>query len=231
MKTNELSIQANGVAAQLNEGAVAMTPESAVEPAGAEKVAAPWSPVTFKAKRSTGFAKSEEWNITLNETAAQFSQAESGERIEVAREKATQQIGFSQGMSLLPPKNFTLAHDGKSFSFQVDGEGRSHLQSWLPKRSEAELKGELRKWGVGLIIMGGLHFVLQGVLDPTWGVVLLIVGGLNMVVSHKAIFILNGICLMLVGLMNMAGGGGWKFFGLMQIFWGVQEMRKMGRFE
>jgi hypothetical protein len=231
MKTNELSIQANGEVAHPNEGAVDFTPETAAKPAGAEKAAAPWSPVTFKAKRSTGFAKNEEWDITLNEASAEFAKADGGERIEVAREKANLQIGFSQGMSLLPPKNFTLTHDGKSFSLQVDGEGRSHLQSWLPKRSEAELKGELRKWGVGLIIMGGLHFVLQGVLDPTWGVVLLIVGGLNMVVSHKAIFILNGICLMLVGLMNMAGGGGWKFFGMMQIFWGVQEMRKMGRFE
>lgn len=231
MKTNELSIQVTGEVAHPNESAVAVAPETAAEPAGAEKAATPWLTVAFKAKRSTGFAKSEEWNITLNEASAQFAPAGGGERIEVAREKANLQIGFSQGMSLMPPKNFTLTHDGKSFFFQVDGEGRSHLQSWLPKRSEAELKGELRKWGVCLIIMGGLHFVLKGILDPTWGVVLLIVGGLNMVVSHKAIFILNGICLMLVGLMNMAGGGGWKFFGLMQIFWGVQEMRKMGRFE
>jgi hypothetical protein len=134
-------------------------------------------------------------------------------------------------MSFMPPKNFTLTHDGKSFSFQVDGEGRSHLQSWLPKRSEAELKGELRKWGFGLMVMGGLHFVLQGILDPTWGVVLLIVGGLNMLVSHKAMFIVNGVCLTLVGILNMAAGGGWKFFGMMQIVWGVQEMRKIGRFE
>jgi hypothetical protein len=231
MNTNELSIHATGEVAQMNKDAAAIASESSVEPAGAETAVAPWAPVTFKAKQSTGFAKSEEWNITLNEASAVFTKADGGEHIEVVREKATQQIGFSQGLSLMPPKNFTLTHDGESLSFQLDGEGRSHLLSWLPKRSEAELKGELRKWGVGLIVLGGLHFVLKGILDPTWGVVLLIVGGLNMLVSHKAMFILNGICLILVGFMNMAGGGGWKFFGVMQIIWGVQEMRKMSRFE
>jgi hypothetical protein len=50
-------------------------------------------------------------------------------------------------------------------------------------------------------------------------------------ITNRGMFVLNGICLVVVGLMNMSAGGGWKLFGLLQIVWGVQEMRKMSRFK
>lgn len=231
MKTNELSLQVTGDTAKLNDGASVFTPGNAGQAVGTEEVAASGLPVTFKVKRSTGFAKSEDWNVTLSETTAVFTQVEAGERIEVAREKATVEMTFSQEFSLFASKTLNIFQDGKTYTFQVDSSARSMVLSWLPKASAVELKGELRKWGVGLIILGILHFLLQGILEPTWGVVICIVGTLNLLISHKAMFIVNGICLILVGLMNMAAGGGWKFFGVMQIIWGVQEMRKMGRFE
>jgi hypothetical protein len=86
MKTNELTIQVTGEVAHPNDGAVPVPPETRVEQGGVGKAAAPWLTVSFKAKRSNGFAKSEEWNITLDEASAEFAQADGGERIEVARE-------------------------------------------------------------------------------------------------------------------------------------------------
>jgi hypothetical protein len=177
MKANELSIQTSAGVAHGNEGSVAITAETASHSVGEDTTMASELPVSFKAKRCGSFANSKEWNITLGHTKAEFTDPEMGERIEIERQESNRFITFDEGFSLLPSKNFILNAGKKSFSFKLDGHGRSQLVSWLPKHQDSELKSELRKWGVGLIILGGLHFILQGLLDPAWGVVLFIVGG------------------------------------------------------
>jgi cytochrome b561 len=43
--------------------------------------------------------------------------------------------------------------------------------------------------------------------------------------------IVNGIAILIAGVMNMSAGGGWMIFGMLQVIWGVQEMRKMREYE
>lgn len=93
------------------------------------------------------------------------------------------------------------------------------------------MEKELRQWGAGLLIMGVLHFVLSNLLDPIWGIVLLIVGSLNLLIHHPGMFIVNGLALIAVGLLNIlgtlaAGGTGFAIFGVWQIGWGMQELKK-----
>ena len=67
-------------------------------------------------------------------------------------------------------------------------------------------------------------------LDPIWGIVIAVLGTLNLLIAKRGMFIANGIALLLVGFLNMAAGGGWKVFGMIQIIWGVQEIRKFRRY-
>jgi len=103
-----------------------------------------------------------------------------------------------------------------------------------PSPARELMETELRKWGVGLMVIGGLSIALSDFLDPIWGGGLIILGILSFLIRHCAMFIVFGCLLVLAGLMNLAFGGvkspGWAVFGVIQIIWGVQEFRRFAKF-
>ena len=99
------------------------------------------------------------------------------------------------------------------------------------------MKESLRNWGIALIVLGVLHLVLTKFLDPIWGSIIIVLGILNLIIRKRGMFIANGTALLFVGLMNILGvvlpdGGasGWAFFGVLQLIWGVGEIRKFKRY-
>ena len=57
-------------------------------------------------------------------------------------------------------------------------------------------------------------------------------GALSLLLAHRGLFIAMGAALVVVGLLNIFGGGfgGWTIYGGAQIYWGVQEFGKFGRY-
>jgi hypothetical protein len=113
--------------------------------------------------------------------------------------------------------------------FQKDSENKEKLP---------DLNVTLRNWGIALIILGIVHLFLISFLDPVWGFVIILLGVVNLLVKKRAMFIANGIALVLVGLMNIlssllldGGGSTWVGIGLLQLFWGVQEIRKYKKYK
>jgi len=96
------------------------------------------------------------------------------------------------------------------------------------------METELRKWSVGLLVVGGLSIVFAGFLDPIWGVGLILLAGLSFLIRHNGMFIVFGCLLCLAGVMNLTAtdfkSPGWAAFGILQIFWGVQEFRRFAKF-
>ena len=93
---------------------------------------------------------------------------------------------------------------------------------------------DLRSWGGGFLILGGLHFIIP-FLASEWGVVLIFLGILSLVIIHRGMFIAIGAGLIFVGLMNFSasaasGGGFWAIFGCLQIYWGIKEMAKFSAY-
>jgi hypothetical protein len=189
-------------------------------------------PVTsFKVKRSLGLMKKEEWLVSITSSSVQFLLPQSNKQITISRETANAHIEFPREFTFFPSGIVHIKQDGEQYKFILDKAGWSRLREWLPKKAASELKKELRKWGLGLIALGFIHLVLTSFLDPVWGVLIIITGALNLLIQRKGMFIVNGIAILLAGLMNMSAGGGWKFFGMMQIMWGVQEIRKFKEYE
>lgn len=118
----------------------------------------------------------------------------------------------------------------------------SHTYMTLEKmKSPEDAKKELMGWGVGLIVLGGIHLFVE-LLSGTWGIVLIAIGILNFIFPKKFLFIVNGIALLLAGVLNIyvlidldvqMRGAGLYFgiFALLQIYWGIKESLKFGKFK
>jgi hypothetical protein len=102
----------------------------------------------------------------------------------------------------------------------------------LPEEILTQMKKELKGWGIGLIVIGAISIVLSGFLDPIWGGLLILIGVLTLIIQKRGMFIVIGIGLLLAGLLNILSGGlgGWTVFGIVQIYWGVQEIRKFSKY-
>ena len=85
------------------------------------------------------------------------------------------------------------------------------------------MEKDIRNWGIWLIVLGVVHFIAAGYLDPVWGGIIIIIGILNLCIRRRGMFIVNGAALILVGIMNISGSllegfGGWTVLGVLYHF-------------
>jgi hypothetical protein len=130
--------------------------------------------------------------------------------------------------------------------FEKEGVDAFSAQAAAVRRHEKidgvqeEMKRELRNWGVGLLLIGIVSMALAQVFDPIWGGLLVILGVVTLIVRKRGMFIVIGIALILVGVMNILGTlimmsaeeatPGWAIFGGFQIYWGIKEIIKFGKY-
>lgn len=194
-------------------------------------------PSSFDVQRLGVSHQSRAWALNVSGQSLILSGPGPGERLVVpkaANGGLEPEIGVS-----LSGSDLSIKTNGGTYQFRLSDEALPDVRSWMPCQSPVAppasglgLGRELRKWGIGLIILGVAHFVLAEFLDPTWGAVIIVLGIANLAVRHAAMFVVNGLALMLVGILNIAAGGtgSWSIFGVMQLYWGVREIRKYSRY-
>lgn len=189
-----------------------------------------WNEVTsersFTVKRSAGLRKKEEWTVTLTDDSVRFSLHKENEGFIISKDEANAHIEFAKTNLFGQGNTINVKQGGQLYVFTLDNIGKDGLCAWLPKKTTTQMKDELRKWGIGLIILGAVHLIISGFLDPVWGVLIAGIGVLNLLIPKRGMFIVNGMVILLAGVMNMTAGGGWKVFAMLQIIWGIQEIRK-----
>ena len=99
--------------------------------------------------------------------------------------------------------------------------------------SAAVMKGDIRGWGIGLIIMGVIQIAVP-LLDPVWGGVLIAIGIMELFIQRRILFMANGAVIIIAGIMNMIVAveegvhiGG---FAILQFIWGVKEILKFFKY-
>ena len=87
---------------------------------------------------------------------------------------------------------------------------------------------DIRSWGWTSIVLGVIHFVASGFLNPSWGIVLVAVGGISFLIREASMYVIYAVTMAWVGLSNvMLGGfGGWTIIGAFQIFLSYRLYRK-----
>ena len=114
-----------------------------------------------------------------------------------------------------------------------NGDSIEHVETEVvEKLTLSDMKIELRNWGFGLIMIGIVSNLLPDILDPLWGLVLILLGVVTLLFRRRFMFIVIGIGLFWVGIMNIVAGGfgGWTIFGIIQIYWGIQEISKFRKY-
>ncbi len=104
------------------------------------------------------------------------------------------------------------------------------------QKEKIDLDKEVRNIGIALIVLGIIHFVLSQFLDFTWGFVLIAVGVISLFYRSRKMLLTFGILLIVVGVLNISTyaialeeAGFWGIFGIIQIVWGIQEIKRFRR--
>ncbi len=187
-------------------------------------------PNSFLIYEARGFKKRIPWKVNLTETQAEFICQEGERTVVVPRSTARSLIKFMQTGFLMSEGTVAVV-SGVSLDF---GGNKSRLQKWLPPLSSTDIQKDLRGMGISMIVIGVLSIILKNILDPIWGAVIIVLGILNLVIKHRAMYIVNGLALIGVGIFNILAvmvstSTFWVFFGIMQIIWGIGEIKKYGQ--
>jgi hypothetical protein len=113
-------------------------------------------------------------------------------------------------------------------------EQEPHAESADADRNQPMLAGmrcDLRGWGIALIGIGIAQYFIP-FLDSMWAFVVVPLGALSLFLAHRGLFIAIGTALVVIGILNIFSGGFglWMAYGVAQIYWGVQEIRKFGKY-
>lgn len=187
------------------------------------------TPISFEAKQTGIPFQRPKWAVRLTPELMEFSNPSGQERFVVPRDQGKACIRLTS--ALIQGYNVVVKQNGKTYNFRLAKNDLSELRSWLPPRTTADLKDELRTHGIGMILVGVAHVVLAGFLDPIWGGVLIAVGVLNLLLTRRVLFIANGIALIAAGVLNLSTmRSGWGMLGLAQIIWGLYELAKFNEY-
>jgi len=96
------------------------------------------------------------------------------------------------------------------------------------KPAYQQMLKDIRIWGWSASVLGVLHFVISGVLNPAWGISLFAVGGISFLIREASMYVIYAVIMAWVGLSNVMVGsfGGWTIFGVLQAYWSYQLYRK-----
>jgi hypothetical protein len=105
------------------------------------------------------------------------------------------------------------------------------------KKEKIDLDREVKNLGVALIVLGVFHFILSQFLDFTWGLILITIGIVALFYRSRKMILTFGISLIVVGILNIMSflsysdevSGFWIIFGIIQIGWGINEIKKFRR--
>lgn len=93
----------------------------------------------------------------------------------------------------------------------------------------------IRNRGMSLVAWGIIQFVFSNYLEPKWGIAFVIIGLLNLAFPRRALFLVNGLTLVIVGIWNTSlgfvdGNIFWRWFGMAQVLWGGEEIQRFDHY-
>lgn len=109
------------------------------------------------------------------------------------------------------------------------------MASKSAKKQKTNIKDTVKSWGIGLLIIGILPFLIPDLLSIEVGILAIILGVLALVFRAKWIMALVGGVIILIGILNLIvvlisqDGYLWAIIGIIQILIGVGALNEYHR--
>jgi hypothetical protein len=109
---------------------------------------------------------------------------------------------------------------------------RQHAEEEAESARADRLRKYVHSSAIGWLIVAVLQFVLSAFLSAAWGVVCLIMGAIGLAAPVRAMLLVYGCAMMLLGVANAFGTiaigrpGFMTYLGVMQVVWGFKELKK-----
>ncbi len=159
--------------------------------------------------------------------------------VEVSAEPSSP-ISSARSSKNLSENPHSLQSENEVISTLDLGGGKTVQAGTDAGNSAAQMKSDLRGWGLLMIFWGILSLIFTKYLDPVWGIIIIGLGIVNLLVIRRFMFVVNGIALFIVGILNIFAtlaaitssgiSSFWLATGIMQIVWGIQEIVKYDKF-
>lgn len=102
----------------------------------------------------------------------------------------------------------------------------------MSKETNPNIKSTIKSWGIGLIIIGILPFLIPSILSIEVGILAIILGVIALVFRAKWVMALVGAIIILVGVLNVITvlisqeGYLWVIIGIIQILIGISALNE-----
>ena len=154
--------------------------------------------------------------------------------LKLHRDEAARYMRFTYDLVRGRTYTFVIIEGVKSYTFQCNKQQLASMLAWLPHKEPAQDAREIRRSGCGVMLFGALHFVLLSGIHWFLGAGLLVLGLLGLAAPRRALYAVNGLGMILVGLCDLYP---WRLsqdnlvgvlVGSLLIMWGVQQIAMLG---
>lgn len=164
--------------------------------------------------------------VKLNQNNVNVYQKPSLEA-EIKEQYSKNAIFFMTDLVKKDGKEWVKVHDLSNKTGFIPGDTRIEHIASLP-----DMKADLGGWGFGLIALGVISNLIPDFLSAHWGILMIIFGAIILAVRKRIMYIVLGLVLFIVGIMNIIpGNSGWTVFGFLQLYWGFQEIQKFWKYK
>ncbi len=146
------------------------------------------------------------WYLRLGGDVATLLRADNTPVLEVHRDEAARYMRFRYDVFRGRIVTFAVVPGAKEYTFRLPSLARSRLLDWIPRRSEAELRREVRFAGGAVALLGALHLVLPAYLSAVAGVALLAIAAFAVAAPARSRYAVNAVALLLAGLWALLPG-------------------------
>ena len=149
------------------------------------------------------FKKRGQWTIEFDPSIVSLSDHKGKQVLAVPRDEAVRYIQLKRDLLRGWTISFELLYGMRSFTFACSKDDINKILSCLPQKSPAEMTHEVRLNAVAIILFGILLAIVPENICKICGIALALLGIVGGLISDRRIYLINGIVMFLIGILQL----------------------------
>ncbi len=142
-----------------------------------------------------------EWLAQLDEDIMSLTSPEGRLVLMIPREDAARLVRFQWDVMKGRTVSFVVVAGLKAYNFACPEATLRRLLAWVPTRPEEEIREEVRRYGLALVLLGAALLLFQDYFFAGWGVLFVLFGAGNIRYPWRVLYAANGAVMLILGLV------------------------------